>query len=108
MAIERLNAFANVLTADLIAPPMHGLADARSIASVHEQPNIAGVFVNPDDVRQKHHTLPPVPGAPPTTGLMQVTYDDQPIYDRFASFNPGPVRSFFRAMMRAQKMVRQP
>jgi len=97
--------YLNNLSLAMQAPPIKGLHDAREISEVFHNPQV-GLY-DPNEVGQKQHMLPNVPGAPPTTGLMQVCYDHQPIYDRGKFDQAGPVRAFFRTMLRQQRQVRQ-
>lgn len=84
--------------------------DDRRLRDVFTKPGIT--FANPDQVHWKRNNnggiMEPVsPGAPVTTGLMQVCYDDQPMYDRSKIDQCGPVRAFFRAMIAAKQTIVQ-
>ena len=86
--------------------PLKGPADARPLNDVFRNPHVG--LTSPDDVVFKDRRIPTQPGAPATTGLQQVVYDDQPMYDRYAPCTVGPVVTFFRNLIGSQGMTRQP
>lgn len=104
--MEKISIFDFIRDRFLIAPKTVAPADDRPVNEVFQNPYLT--FADPDKVRFKDHTLPTIPHAPATTGLMQVVYDDQPEYNRFASASPGPVREFFRRWRDDRSEVRQP
>jgi len=85
------------------APPQLQPADDRRLRDVFAKPYVS--FVSPDDVEFADKRVPIVPGAPVTTGLGQVVYDHQPMWDRGKVGEVGPVKAFFRCMMAARRKI---
>jgi hypothetical protein len=84
--------------------------DDRRLRDVFAQPMIT--FADPSQMHWKRNNNggvqePNTPCAPVTMGLMQVCYDGQATWDRSKVDECGPVRQFFRVMMRHKKKIMQ-
>jgi hypothetical protein len=76
--------------------------DDRRLRDVFEQPMIT--FADPSQMHWRANNnggvqMPNVPHAPVTTGLRQVCYNGEAMWDRSCVDQVGPVRAFFRLMM---------
>jgi hypothetical protein len=88
-----------------VGPVWLSPGDDRRLRDVFEKPYVA--FIDPNAVKWKKKTLPTVPGSPVTTGLEQVCYDDQAMWDRSKVDQAGPVRAFFRCLMGKKNKIVQ-
>lgn len=95
---ELPNAFSRAIAA-LTSPPRVGIVEARTTDQALSKPRMP--FYNPDDLHFPEAMKPVVPGNGGyiTAGLDMVPYDHQPLWDRNATIEAGPVREFIRDMM---------
>jgi hypothetical protein len=79
-------------------PPASASSETRHADDLVRHPSLQ--FCDPNALNFKRYMMPVVPGnANVTMGMGMVEYSGQPLWDRSAGFQAGPVKKFFQGIL---------